>query len=378
MPRTALKRLIFLVAFGGAVISFASSPNPHVDRGLNSGGCRSCHEGHGASGSPMLPMGQREMCLQCHGSPGRLQAMVARGLVAGNARPEQMDGVFGLASVHPITAEAFSRRQQGAVTCTSCHAAHRGSAQEPSEDEPGGQRRLSQRDATEFEFELCQECHGSGGAGTQDLLDISRLFTPENRSFHPVEAPAVEGSSSVIPALSGREVNCTDCHGNANRGGPKGPHGSPVPFLLRANYTTTDGSSESPTVYALCYRCHRREMVLSESPFPMHGEHIDEKRASCATCHSPHGSVENRALIRFGEETTVAGVSPSISAGRLEYVSDGPGSGACFLTCHGVDHGPEAYGSMKGLLEMLGRDGLGGDRRFKPARIAPTGGVNLD
>ncbi|MCD4747957.1 MAG: cytochrome c3 family protein [Thermoanaerobaculales bacterium] len=378
MSRTKMKSLVFLLAFGGVVTSFAASPNPHVDKGLNSGGCRSCHEGHGVSGSPMLPTGQRDLCLQCHGSPGQLQAMVARGLVSGNARPVQMDGVLGFASVHPISEKAFSRRQQGVVTCTSCHAAHKGSAQAPSQDEPSGQRRVSPRDATEFEFSLCQGCHGSGGAGTQDLLDISRLLTPENRSFHPVEAPAADGSPSVIPSLSGREINCTDCHGNANRGGPKGPHGSPVPFLLRANYTTADGSSESPTVYALCYRCHRREMVLKQSPFPEHQAHIDKERASCATCHNPHGSVGSRALIRFGEETTVAGVSASMSTGRLEFVSDGPGSGACYLTCHGEDHGPEAYGSMKSLLEMLGREGLRRDQRFEPARIAPTRGMDLD
>ncbi len=349
-----MKHLVLVIILGAAVAAFASSANPHVNKSMNPGGCRSCHQGHGESGSPMLSMGQRNLCLQCHGSPGQLQSMVARGLVSGSSRPMQMDGILNLVSVHPISDEAFSRRQQGSVTCTSCHSAHRGNAQKPSQDEPTGQRRLSPRDATQFEFTLCQECHGSGGASTQDLLDISRLTAPDNRSFHPVEAPAIEGSPSVLPALSGREINCTDCHGNASREGPKGPHGSPVPFLLRANYTTADGSSESPTVYALCYRCHRREMVLKQELFPEHSEHIVEQQASCATCHNPHGSVNNRALIRFGEETTVAGVSASISTGRLEFVSDGPSSGACYLTCHGVDHGPQAYGAMKSLLEMLG------------------------
>jgi len=356
MSRIALKHWLPGVALGMAVTALAVTPDPHFDTSLNTGGCRSCHEGHGRSGSPMLPTAQKESCFACHGSPGRLQSMIARGLVAGAARPIRMDVVVDLPSAHPVSDQAFSRRDPSAVVCTSCHAPHRGSVQEPVTDVPTGQPRLSPRDATRFEYELCESCHGNRGASTFDLLDISRLLTPENRSFHPVHAPTVETSPSVIPSLAGREINCTDCHGNANEGGPRGPHGSAVPYLLRANYITTDGSNESPTVYAMCYRCHDRDRLLNESPFPAHGEHIGTERASCATCHNAHGSVGNRALIRFGEETILAGVSPSISTGRLEFVSDGPGSGACYLTCHGEDHGPAAYGSMKTLLEMLGPD----------------------
>lgn len=370
MPRAAMKRFLpFLVAI--SVASAAAGASPHADRGLNTGGCRSCHLGHGAPGSPMLPSDQKSICFQCHGSAGDLRSMVNRGLVSGTAKPLLMEGVFELPTVHPLSDSGFSRREPGVVTCTSCHAAHRGSAEGFSGDQPSGRRRLSPRDATRFEFELCQDCHGGKGASTQDLLDISRLLTPENVSFHPVEAPTAESSPSVIPALAGREINCTDCHGNANPSGPRGPHGSPVPFLLRANYTTVDGSSESPTVYALCYTCHRREIVLERSPFPLHASHVETVKATCATCHNPHGSVDNRALIRFGEETTISGVSPSMSTGRLEFLSDGPGSGACYLTCHGVDHGPEAYGSMKSLLDVLGRDGLTRDPRLRPGMTTP-------
>ena len=99
MSRTALKILAFSIVLGGAVAALAVSGNPHVDSGLMPGACRSCHEGHGTSGSPMLPTGQQEMCFQCHGSPGRLQAMVARGLVSGSARPAKAaDGPTASAS----------------------------------------------------------------------------------------------------------------------------------------------------------------------------------------------------------------------------------------------------------------------------------------
>jgi len=251
--------------------------------------------------------------------------------------------------VHPVSQEGYSEHERGVVVCTSCHTPHRGLRQETGAVAVG-QRRLSTRDPTRFEYELCESCHGNRGITTQSFSDLSRLLSPSNRSFHPVEAPSRESSPSVLPSLTGREINCTDCHGNSDPRGPAGPHGSTELYILRARYATTDGSPESPSTYALCYSCHRREAVLSSSGFPEHRRHVVELKASCATCHSPHGSVQNRALIGFGEETIVAGVSPSGRTGRLAFYSTGPGAGTCYLSCHGADHGPASYGSARPAL----------------------------
>ena len=139
-----------------------------------------------------------------------------------------------------------------------------------------------------------------------------------------------------------------------------------------------DGSKESEEAYALCYECHDRAAVLETSPFPFHTEHVVDEMTSCATCHSAHGSVDNRALIRFGEETFVAGVGPSLATGRLEFVSDGPGGGSCYLTCHGVDHSPLGYGgTATAELDSLVPDALttappGLDERSPRVRRRPV------
>ena len=136
-----------------------------------------------------------------------------------------------------------------------------------------------------------------------------------------------------------------------------------------------------------CACCHDREEVLSGSRFPYHRQHVVDQRASCSTCHNPHGSVDNRALIRFGEDFgSSLGVSPSIQSGRLAFESEMEGSGACFLMCHGVDHDPKRYGvdifqeslSGESFLEPLGsffgvdddlqRDGPQKDRPVKEDR----------
>lgn len=310
--------------------------------------------------------------MSCHGSQGEAAGLVERGLLAPDAQPTLLSATLSLSSAHPLTEGAYSRREDGAVTCTSCHSPHRGGQRtqrrtesaEPKIAESSGQKRVSQRDPTRFEYEMCQACHGSQGMRTQDLRDISRLTDPATTSYHPIQTSTNERSPSIRPELSGGEINCTDCHGNSDVNGPRGPHGSAVPYLLRANYTVSDGATEMQvvaenSVYELCFECHDRQRLFEESPFPQHRSHVLGLGASCSTCHNPHGSADNRALIRYGEEVFVAGVSPSLSTGQLAFVSDSQGSGSCYLSCHGVDHAPRSYGAAPLLPTSL--DPLLGD-----------------
>lgn len=184
---------------------------------------------------------------------------------------------------------------------------------------------------------------------------------PANRSFHPVEGPAIDRSPSVDPILTGREINCTDCHGSDDPEDARGPHGSSVPHILRAGYASADGQPESPVTYALCYSCHDRESILRGDSFPAHATHVVDLRVSCSSCHDAHGSIRSRALVMIADGSGSLLVAPSRRSGRLAFESDGPGSGACWLTCHGHDHGPEAYGPMEILL------GTSGDRVTVPA-----------
>jgi hypothetical protein len=294
----------------------------------------------------MLPAPQSELCLGCHSTQAAADNEAARGLLSPTSEPQLLSLVLSQPFVHPIDDHAFSRWEPSVVTCTSCHSPHRRSTREVTLDEPSsGGRRISTRDPSSFESELCSSCHGSAGVETQSPLDLSRLTNPNNRSFHPIEAPGIERSPSVLPELREREINCTDCHGNSDPDGARGPHGSAIQYILVREYVTLDGGAEGPETYGLCYGCHDREAVLESGPFPLHRLHAIEERVSCATCHSAHGSVDNRALIRFGEETIITNVAPSGSTGRLEFASSGPGSGTCFVSCHGIDHAPATYGS---------------------------------
>lgn len=345
MSRLAMTRLsavlpLVLAALSAGAQPGSGSPDPHVDLGVVPGSCLACHKGHGVSGSPMLPGPLAGGCLDCHDTQARLEQKVRQGLVAGGMRPALLGQVLSKPYQHPMDPQNLSQFESG-VTCTSCHSPHR--AMRGRRNVVPGFQLASPKNPNRFEVELCLDCHGSLNVQQVRSADIGPLISPRNPSFHPLEAPAVEVSPSLIPEISGRYINCTDCHGNSNLAGVRGPHGSDVPFLLRFGYTTDDGSLDSETTYRLCYTCHRHEKILDESsPFPLHRLHLDEG-ASCSTCHNPHGSIRNRGLIRFGERLGRNVISPAPS-GRLDFQSDGPGSGECYLTCHGVEHDPMGYG----------------------------------
>ncbi|MBD3867898.1 MAG: hypothetical protein IFK94_07230 [Acidobacteria bacterium] len=351
MPRTTLKTLI--AGFGALLLwGWACASDRHVDLSFLPRGCASCHQGHGESGSPMLPSDQKQLCLRCHTTEANVLTMVQAGILSQDADPPLLQAQFLKGFVHPISDGAFSANEPNAVTCTSCHSAHRSPVF--SRQAPGltAGRKLSPRGEGALEYDLCESCHGSQGAATTDVLDISRLFDPNNRSYHPVKAPAGSSSPSVADSIAGREINCTDCHGSDDLAGPSGLHGSNVRFLLVRSYESLDGTAESLEAYALCYSCHDRQMILDSPTFPLHRLHVEDRQASCSTCHDPHGSPDQRSLMRISQDARRSEITPSASTGILAFESEFEGTGLCYLTCHGVDHAPEAYGPGSETLAL--------------------------
>ena len=323
--------LVLVAALVAGPAAARGRVSPHLDSTLIRKGCPVCHAAHGRSRSPMMHSPQRATCLGCHGS-----AMTAlRQELPADARPVSLDRLEGKLAVHPIDQDAFSRRDPNVVVCTSCHSPHR-SIPDPRPPKPDGTRYRARTDPSKFENDVCLGCHGPQSRG-----DIATQVRSLNRSYHPLTAPAAGQSRTLDPALTGRLINCTDCHGNSDPSGPRGPHASDVAGLLAREYRRGDGTDESERAFALCYTCHDRSAVLARSSFPAHELHIVKRRIACDNCHDPHGDVENRALVSLAR----MGATPSLESGRMAFESDAPGSGSCHLNCHGVDHGPASYGA---------------------------------
>ena len=124
--------------------------------------------------------------------------------------------------------------------------------------------------------------------------------------------------------------------------------------ILKLQYSVADGASsaqgttESVTAYALCYSCHNRNNIISNtSSLPSHKLHIIDQRTPCNTCHDPHGisntqgnSTNNSNLINFRSGIVTAPTNPQ---GLIRFEDTGVKHGSCYLTCHGKNHNPEIY-----------------------------------
>ncbi|MHB8798362.1 MAG: cytochrome c3 family protein [Thermoanaerobaculia bacterium] len=372
MPRLSrLAALAPALVLSGAAIA---QTNGHFRAGNLTRPCMVCHKGHGVPGSPVLATAGDELCLPCHSMGARNEQTKASLGMSPSANPQDIDSELR---------KAYSHRQ---ARCLDCHSAHRAvETASPNVAALGaGLLKGSRKRGFANETGLCLSCHGSRGPRGADVHDLAARFDPTNPSFHPVVATGRSASvPSLLPPFSETSfVNCTDCHGSDSRTGPKGPHGSQHTSLLRRPYSKQDNQPESPASYGLCYECHDRHVVLHEDAFPLHKEHVVENRTACWVCHDPHGATEARALIRFNEPGVLAGVAPSAS-GRIAFVSTGPGSGSCFLTCHGKNHDPLGYGpgtTLDGVVLVEGsssestprtRSGTRGTRAAAPG-LGPT------
>lgn len=334
--------------------------------------CLNCHRSHSAGhGQRLLAQSvESDNCNVCHGG-----TVAAKNIAAEFANGAKF-------SRHPIDNVPWTHDPQENpaamprhVACADCHNAHASNstraqpplASGPLLSVPGVTTTGSRISESAYEYQVCIKCHGASEPTTIGKLRqegtriVSNRIDPNNASFHPIAAP---GKNTTIRGLmagytASTIIGCSDCHNNndwtANGVAPKGAHASRYAPILERNYASSDPTPESATNYDLCYKCHDRSTLLRDTPgtFP-HARHVVTSQASCATCHDAHGSRQNAHLVNFMlRDEAGKQVVGTNSAGRLEYISTLPGSGTCYLACHGADHNPQAYGAAAPATSVL-------------------------
>ncbi|MDH3519173.1 MAG: hypothetical protein OEM49_01855 [Myxococcales bacterium] len=319
-------------------------------------GCENCHAPH-TSGSPEwllnFPM-EEDNCLCCHNGE------VAQKDIAAELHKPFRHAVDAYLKVHdPMEDLASMPRHVECQDCHNPHAAVGAEAQAPYVS--GALQGLAGLDGSgqrveraEYQYQVCFRCHADEAGAPPPFIErqvvqlsVQLKTDVTNPSYHPIEGPGrnPDVPSLIFPLIESSMIYCTDCHANdagpgAGGLGPSGPHGSSWPFLLEREYRVADGTSESYQAYALCYKCHDREAILSDTSFPSHRKHIEEERAPCSACHDPHGisatqgsPINHAHLINF--DTSIAlPLESGASAGRLEFVDLGDRAGECWLQCH--------------------------------------------
>ena len=341
----------------------AKAPMVKAVKTVAANGCNNCHATHGAGGRKRLLLTSREekTCFTCHN---------------GTTVRQRIEPEFNKISTHPVLQTSnlhdpsenllTAPRHVSCSDCHNSHAARKSSGQtaraaESIREVKGVNRSGAIVNTLTREYELCFRCHSDNA--TRKAATVNRVspqtnmrqaFSTSNRSYHPV----VEvGKNTNVPSLlspytTSSIILCTSCHNNdqgpgAGGPGPNGPHGSAFAPLLERRLQTTDYIGESVANYALCYKCHSRNSILSDQSFRAmnrlgqsrgHRFHIVEQKAACTTCHDSHGAANNKHLINFNPSYVTAS-----STGRIEYASTGLFRGNCTLTCHGANHSAASY-----------------------------------
>ena len=312
--------------------------------------CQNCHESHGNGSTYWLQKASSEEdnCLICH------NANVAQTDISAALMKPSIHPVMDYQDVHtPNEDPAMMQRH---VECTDCHNPHQivDTSAEPPQTSGvlAGVSGIDQSGAfveeAQYEYAVCYKCHETDDLNTHHYVprleiqtSIRLEFAPGNPSYHPVAAvgqnPDVQ--SLIAPLTPSSQIYCTDCHNNdefMNIGSPSGPHGSSFAPILSAQMLFVDGNPESSTIYALCYQCHDRTIILDPPGYSRknpHRRHLRDEEVSCTTCHDPHGVYNNTHLINFNENY----VEPN-SDGLLAFIDGGYRTGTCYLLCHGEDH----------------------------------------
>lgn len=348
-------------------------------------GCENCHTPHNAGGNQRLMnyLSEEQNCIfACHnGNLPDSQKNIKIQFDKFYLHPVAQTKIDDLSGNFHDPEEDILTYPNRHVECNDCHDPHSVNAIGASAPQVSG--RLINvtgididgflKNPAQYEYEICFKCHGNLSEITPRVTrhvdqNNTRLeFAPENPSFHPVAAigknanvPSlpihVPGSISLDATMSESSyIYCSDCHssdGTSKVGGtgPNGPHGSVYEGILRERYDMAYGIMESYSAYALCYRCHDRDVVLSDFSFKKNstsnkGGHSGHMAAGggtpCSACHDPHGlqldplTGDHEHLINFdaAEVDPYTGSYPFFTDGGLVEFT-----GSCTLICHGVIH----------------------------------------
>lgn len=333
--------------------------------------CFNCHTPHAAARPERLlkHATEEDICLACHnGNVADPNSNIYTAFQKAYSHP-----LVDYLDDHDPTEEVLAGTRH--VECQDCHNGHAVLPDTGDVDPSGTLNNVAGIDIGGIEvvnpviheYQLCFRCHGDTENLSTDPILTSRLvaaepnlrldFVTSNPSYHPV---AGEGANFNVPSLispltENSIIKCTDCHNNDDLDGARGPHGSQYAPILERQYETADGTAESSTAYALCYKCHDRTSILGNESFSRHQKHIAGVSKSgtldtpCNVCHDPHGVQPNGGiggthsgvrLLNFDLDV----VQPNTSD-LLYHESTGDFAGACYLSCHGKNHNPCTYTS---------------------------------
>jgi len=188
----------------------------------------------------------------------------------------------------------------------------------------------------------CESCHGPGSlhvkSGGAARTIVNPRKSPETCFQCHTEVRANFQLPHRHPVLEGK-VSCADCH-NPHKGSAVKGGGTNLPQSLKGGGIALLGQNET------CFQCH----TAQHGPFVFEHEAM---REGCVTCHSPHGSVNQRMLTERSaslclkchfQQRTAAG---QLFIGDTDHTTRLP-QGTCWSAgCHEAVHGSQVSSALR-------------------------------
>jgi predicted CXXCH cytochrome family protein len=182
----------------------------------------------------------------------------------------------------------------------------------------------------------CESCHGPGSLHVQGGGDRSKIVNPRKSPTTCFQCHTNVRASFELPhhhpVIEGK-VSCTDCH-NPHKGDAVKGGGTSLPQKVRG------GSIAMLSANGTCLQCH----TAQGGPFVFEHEAV---REGCVSCHSPHGSVNQKMLIQRNANLCLKCHFQQQRADGKIFISDGDHTtrlqqGTCWSAgCHEAVHGSQ-------------------------------------
>ena len=248
---------------------------------VSEGECLSCHTPHESDARPLLVAEAPSLCFQCHSD---IQDLLKKK----DVHPAMDAGCMACHNPHG-TKHAKLLTEEGAELCYQCHA----DVGEKVDKGPFVHAALK-------EGKRCINCHAPHASdsdrllpGTQQATCLGCHRTIVTKNMTLLHGPIQKGQ-------------CTPCHD---------PHAGARPKLLAGEFPVGFYAPYTDQEYALCFECHKREMLQApdtsiatgfrDGERNLHFLHVNkEKGRTCRACHALHGSASPKLMaesVAFGK-----------------------------------------------------------------------------
>lgn len=182
----------------------------------------------------------------------------------------------------------------------------------------------------------CESCHGPGSLHVQSGGAAHTIVNPRRSPTTCFQCHLEIRSQFELPhhhpVLEGK-MSCADCH-NPHKGDAVIGGGANFPQSIKGGGTALLGQNDT------CFQCH----TAQRGPFVFEHEAL---REGCVTCHSPHGSVNQRMLTERNQTLCLkCHLQEQSSSGHLIIADVDHSSfvqqGTCWSAgCHEAVHGSQ-------------------------------------